>query len=103
MSARDLRAATEILFAPTSGRSSFSSAMTIATSAETPLGRFNMTVLATGGGLEKSAVLSLVVVPIVHEIAVVSASVRTTAIDGSVVPINATGPNYGSEAEAFKL
>ncbi len=103
MSAQDVPTATEILFAPTSGRSSFSSAMTIATSAETPLGRFNITVLATGGGLEKSAVLSLLVVPIVHEIAVVSASGRTTAIVGSVVPINATVANYGSVSETFDV
>ncbi|OLE91711.1 MAG: hypothetical protein AUF79_02820 [Crenarchaeota archaeon 13_1_20CM_2_51_8] len=103
MSAQDVPAATEILFAPTSGRSSFSSAMTIATSAETPLGRFNMTVLATGGGLEKSAVLSLLVVPIVHDIAVVSVSVRAKAIVGSVVPINATVANYGSVSETFDV
>src|SRR3989442_3130746 len=77
--------------------------MTIVTSAETPLGRFNITVLATGAGLEQSAVLSLVVVPIVHEIAVVSASVPATAIVGSVVPINATVANYGSVSETFEL
>jgi len=62
-----------------------------------------MTVLATGGGLEKSAVLSLLVVPIVHDIAVVSVSVRAKAIVGSVVPINATVANYGSVSETFDV
>jgi hypothetical protein len=77
--------------------------MTISTSEGTPLGQFNITILATGGGLEKSAILSLLVVPIVHEIAIVSALVQRTATVGSIVTINATVANYGSLSEAFEL
>ncbi len=50
-----------------------------------------------------SAIFSLTVVPIVHEIAVVSASVPETATIGNVVSINATVANYGSVSEAFEL
>jgi hypothetical protein len=59
LSAQGVPAATEILFSPTSGISSFSSALTIATNAGTPLGQFNITIIATGGGLERSALVSL--------------------------------------------
>jgi len=83
--------------------------MTIATHAETPVGRFNVTVLARGGGVEKSAILSLEilpflhVVPPVHDIAIVSASVPETATVGSIVVINATISNLGSVTENFEL
>lgn len=109
MSAKGMPSATEILFAPVSGRPSFSSAMTIATHPQTPVGRFNITVLARGGGLEKSAIMSLEVlsipqvVPPVHDIAIVSASVQETATVGSIVLINATVSNHGSASETFKL
>ena len=103
VSAQGVPAGTEILFAPTSAKPSFSSTMTISTSEGTPLRQFNITILAAGGGLEKSANLSLLVVPIVHEIAVVSALVQRTATVGSVVVINATVANYGSISEAFEL
>jgi hypothetical protein len=109
ISARGVPAATEILFAPTSGRPSFSSSMTIATQAETPLGRFNITVLARGGGLEKSAILSLEILPFlqvippIHDIAIVSASVPETATVGNIVLINATISNLGSVTENFDL
>ena len=103
VSAQGVPEGTEILFAPASARPSFSSTMTIATSAGTPLGQFNLTILAAGGGLERSVSLSLLVVPIVHEIAVVSALVQGTAAVGSIVRINATVANYGSVSEAFEL
>jgi hypothetical protein len=109
MSARGMPAATEILFAPISGRPSFSLAMTIATSGETPVGQFNITILARGGGLEKSAILSLEVLPFlqvvppVHDIAIVSASVQKTATLGSIVLINVTASNHGSVPETFQL
>ncbi len=77
--------------------------MTISTSERTPLGQFNVTILAIGGGLGKSAILSLLVVLIVHEIAVVSALVQRTATVGSIVVINATVANYGSLSEALDL
>src|SRR5260370_42548090 len=77
--------------------------MTISTTEETPLGQFNISVLAIGGGLEKSAILSLLVVPIVHDIAIVSALVQSTATVGSIVVINATVANYGSVSDAFEL
>lgn len=92
-----------ILFDPESARPSFSSTMTIATSAETPLGQFNLTIFAAGGGLMKSATLLLTVVPIVHDIAVLSAMVQRTATVGSIVPINATVANYGSVTEEVGL
>jgi len=109
MSAKGVPAATEILFAPMSGRPSFSSALTITTSAQTPVGRYNVTVLARGGGLEKSAILSLEVIPLpqvvppVHDVAVVSASVQKTATVGSIVLINVTASNNGSTPETFHL
>jgi len=103
MSAQGVPAATEILFAPTSGRPSFSTAMTVASSEGTPLGQFNITILATGGGLQKSSVLSLQVVPIIHNVAIVSASVQRTTTVRSIVLINATVANYGSLAEDFEL
>src|SRR5438046_6884856 len=77
--------------------------MTISMSVRTPLGRFNVSIFAIGGGLGKLAILSLLVVPIVHEIAVVSALVQRTATVGSVVMINATVANYGSISGAFEL
>src|SRR5205807_10334047 len=94
---------TEILFAPASARPSFSSTMTISTNAATPLGQFNITILAAGRGVEKSIVLSLLVVLIVHDIAIVSAAIQRTATVGSIVVINATVANYGSISEAFEL
>jgi hypothetical protein len=77
--------------------------MTIATGAKTPPGQFNITILATEGGLEKSAILSLLVVSVVHDLAVVSATVQSTATVGSTVSINAAVANYGSVSEAFEL
>ncbi len=109
MSARGMPAATEILFAPISEKPSFSLAMTIATSGETPVGQFNITVLARGGGLERSAILSLEVLPFpqvvppVHDIAIVSASVQKTATVGRIVLINVTASNHGSVPETFQL
>jgi CARDB len=94
---------TQILFAPASARPSFSSTMTITTSPETPLGQFNITILATGGGVEKSATFSLLIIPVVHDIAVVSATVQSVATVGNIVSINATVANYGSVSETFEL
>jgi hypothetical protein len=96
-------AGTQIQFAPESARPSFSSTMTITTSGSTLLGQFNITIFAAGGGLVKSGVLSLMIVPIVHDIAVVSAMVQRTATVGSIVSINATVGNYGSVSEEFEL
>lgn len=103
LSAQGAAAGTTILFAPTSARLSFTSTMTIATRAETPLGQSNITILAMGGGLVKSVNLSLKVVPIVHDIAVVSATVPRTAPVDSIVSINATVANYGSTSEVFEI
>ena len=103
MSAQGMPDNTQVLFTPASAKPSFSSTMTIATSAETPLGQFNITILATGGGVEKSATLSLLIVPVVHDIAVVSATVRSAATVGNIVSINATVANYGSVSETFEL
>ena len=103
LSAQGAPAATGIMFTPASAKPSFSSTMTIVTSPGTPLGQFNITVVATGGGLERSASLSLLVVPIVHEVTVVSARVQERASVGSIVWINATVANYGSLSEAFEI
>jgi hypothetical protein len=103
LSAQGAPAGTEILFTPASAKPSFSSTVTIATSAETPVGQFNITVVAAGGILERSTTLSLVVVPIVHDITVVSARVQETARIGSIVWINATVANYGSLSEVFEI
>jgi CARDB len=103
LSAQGMPDKTQVLFAPASAKPSFSSTMTIETSAETPLGQFNITILATGGGAEKSATFSLLVVQIVHDIAVVSAMVQSAANVGSIVSINATVANYGSVSETFEL
>jgi hypothetical protein len=77
--------------------------MTISSRAETPVGQFNVTIFAAGGGLVRSVTLSLVVIPIVHDVAVVSAMVQGAAAIGSVVSINATVANYGSASEVFEL
>jgi len=77
--------------------------MTISTNEATPLGQFNITILAAGSGVEKSIVLSLLVVLIVHDIAIVSAAIQGTAAVGNIVVINATVANYGSVSEAFEL
>ncbi|HYU56307.1 MAG TPA: CARDB domain-containing protein [Candidatus Dormibacteraeota bacterium] len=103
LSAQGAPADTEILFAPASARPSFSSTMTISTNEATPLGQFNITILAAGSGVEKSIVLSLLVVLIVHDIAIVSAAIQGTAAVGNIVVINATVANYGSVSEAFEL
>src|SRR5437867_6078804 len=103
LSAQGVPASTEILFAPASARPSFSSTMTISTNEATPLGQFNITILAAGRGVEKSIVLSLLVVLIVHDIAIVSAAIQGTAAVGNIVVINATVANYGSVSEAFEL
>jgi hypothetical protein len=103
VSSQGLPLGATILFAPTTGRPSFASIITVATSPETPLGQFNITILASGGGLEKSAILSLIVFPIVHELAVLSAAVQGTATVGSIVLINATVANYGSVSDSFEL
>ena len=103
VSSQGAPAGTEILFAPASARPSFSSAMTIGTSMETPLGQFNITILVAGGGFEKSAILSLLVVPIIHDMAIATAKVQGSATIGNIVLINATATNYGSVPEAFEL
>src|SRR5207237_8030635 len=103
LSAQGVPAGTEILFAPASARPSFSSTMTISTSEATPLGQFSITILAAGRGVEKSIVLSLLVVLIVHDIAIVSAAIQGTATVGNNVVINATVANYGSGSESFEL
>ena len=103
LSAQGAATGTTILFTPTMARPSFTSTMTIETRAETPLGQSNITIFATGGGIARSVGLSLVVVPVVHDIAVVSATVPRTATVGSVVSINATVANYGSTTEVFEI
>ena len=103
LSAQGVPAASEILFSPASATPSFTSTLTITTGAETHLGQFNITIFGAGGGLAKSVTLSLVVVPIVHDIAVVSAVVPETATVDSIVSINATVGNYGSVSETFEL
>ena len=103
LTGQGMPAGTQIQFAPASARPSFSSIMIIATSGETPLGQFNITIFAAAGGLVKSGIMSLVIVPIVHDIAVVSAMVQEKATVGSIVSINATVGNYGSVSEAFEL
>ena len=103
LTGQGMPAGTQIHFAPASARPSFSSTMTIVTSAETSPGQFNITIFAAGGGLVRSALLSLMVVPIVHNIALVSAMVQGAATIGSIVSINAAVANYGSVSEAFEL
>lgn len=103
LSAQGAAAGTTILFAPASARPSFTSTMTIVTRADTSLGQSNITIFATGAGLVKSVNLSLLVVPTVHDLAVVSATVPRTAPVGSIVSINATVANYGSTSEVFEI
>src|SRR5438105_6607793 len=103
LSAQGVPAGTEILFAPASARPSFSSTMTISTNEATPLGQFNITIVEMGRGFEKSIALSLLVVLIVHDIAIVSAAIQGTATVDNIVVINATVANYGSVSEAFEL
>lgn len=103
VSAQGVPPGATIQFTPTIGKPSFSSTIIVATGPEAPLGQFNITILATGGGLAKSAILSLTVIPIVHELAVLSATVQGTAAVGNTVLINATVANYGSVSDSFEL
>lgn len=103
LSAQGAATGTTILFTPTTARPSFTSTMIIETRAETPLGQSNITIFATGGGIVRSVGLSLVVVPVVHDIAIVSATVPGKATVGSIISINATIANYGSASEVFEL
>jgi hypothetical protein len=103
LTVQGIPAGTQIQFAPESARPSFSSIMTITTSGAAPLGQFDITIFAASGGLVKSVILSLMIVPIVHDIAVVSAMVQGTATVGNIVSINATIGNYGSVFEEFEL
>jgi hypothetical protein len=103
LTGQGMPAGTQIHFAPESARPSFSSIMTITTSGATPLGQFNITIFAAAGGLVKSGILSLMIIPIVHSIGIVSATVQGTATVGNIVSINATVGNYGSVSEEFEL
>jgi CARDB len=103
LTGQGIPAGIQIQFAPESARPSFSSIMTITTSGATPLGQFNITIFAASGGLVKSRILSLMIVPFVHDIAVVSATVQATAKVGNIVSVNATVGNYGSVSEEFEL
>lgn len=53
-------------FSPTAGNPNFASALTITTSPRTPLGTYTLTILGTGGGITRSATVTLTVVAAVR-------------------------------------
>src|SRR5215831_14760293 len=103
LSAQQVPSGVTVSFNPTSGRASFTSTMTILAGNETSLGRFNLTISASGGGLTRATTLTVLVVALIHDLAVVRASAPATATIGSTVLVNATVANYGSVSETFQV
>jgi hypothetical protein len=103
LSAESVPAGVQISFNPSSGRGSFSSLMTINASAEAALGLSEVTVLANARDIRESATLSLLIIPEIRDLVIISASLPQSAMVGSVVDVNATVANYGSVSETFDL
>ena len=90
-----------VSFSPSSGRSSFVSTMTILAGSASPLGSFYLTITASGGGITRVSTLTVLVVTLVHDLAVIRASAPSNATIGSIVVVKATVANYGSVSESF--
>ncbi len=103
LSAESVPAGVEFLFAPSSGRSSFSSLVTIVASAQAALGLSEVAVVARVMGIEKSATVSVLVIPEIHNLVIISGFAPLNATVGSVVVVNVTVANYGSVSEIFDL
>jgi hypothetical protein len=103
LSSQSAPAGVQISFNPISGTASFSSLMTINASAEAALGLSEVTVLANARDIRESATLSLLIIPEIRDLVIISASLPQSAIVGSVVDVNATVANYGSVSETFDL
>src|SRR6266566_8715439 len=72
LSAESVPAGVEVLFAPSLGRSSFSSLVTISASAQAALGLSEVAVVARVMGVEKSATVSVLVIPEIHNLVIIS-------------------------------
>src|SRR2546430_11812392 len=103
LSAESVPAGVEVLFAPSSGRSAFSSVVTIFASAQAVLGLSEVAVVARVMGIEKSATVSVLVVPEIHNLVITSGFAPLNATVGGVVVVNVTVANYGSVSEIFDL
>src|SRR5438046_2037393 len=103
LSAESVPAGVEVLFAPSYGRSSFSSLVTIVASAQAALGLSEVAVVARVMGIEKSATVSVLVIPEIHNLVIISGFAPLNATVGSVVVVNVTVANYGSVSEIFDL
>ena len=103
LSAESVPAGVEVLFAPSSGRSSFSSLVTIVASGQAALGLSEVAVVAKVMGIEKSATISVLVIPEIHNLVIISGFAPLNATVGSVVVVNVTVANYGSVSEIFDL
>ncbi len=90
-------------FAPSSGRSAFSSVVTIFASAQAVLGLSEVAVVARVMGIEKSATVSVLVIPEIHNLVIISGFAPLNATVGSVVVVNVTVANYGYVSEIFDL
>jgi hypothetical protein len=77
--------------------------MTVNASAEAALGLSVVTVLASVMDIQESATLSVLIIPEIHDLVIISSSVPQSAIIGNVVEVNATVANYGSMSETFDL
>src|SRR5216117_520707 len=95
LSAESVPAGVEFLFAPSSGRSSFSSLVTIVASAQAALGLSEVAVVARVMGIEKSATVSVLVIPEIHNLVIISGFAPLNATVGSVVVVNMTVANMG--------
>ncbi len=103
LSAESVPAGVEVLFAPSLGRSSFSSLVTISASAQAALGLSEVAVVARVMGVEKSATVSVLVIPEIHNLVIISGFAPLNATVGSVVVVNVTVANYGYVSEIFDL
>src|SRR5438046_5837381 len=103
LSAESVPTGVEVLFAPSSGRSSFSSLLTISASAQAALGLSEVAVVARVMGIEKSATVAIFIIPDTHNLVVISISSPLNGTVGSVVVVHVPVANYGSVSEIFDL
>lgn len=103
LTAQGVPAGVTVSLSPSSAKPPFSSSMKIVASDASVLGRYNLTIVASGGGFTNHSSLSILIATIVHDLAVIRATALATATAGTVVLVNTTIANYGSVPEAFNL
>ena len=103
LAAQSLPSGVAVFFSPSSAKPPFSSVMTIVASEMSVPGVYNITIVASGGGLTSRSSSSILIVTIVHDIAVIHANGPATAAVGSLVLVNTTIANFGSVLETFRV